>query len=730
MRRLFIAYLAAYSPVPNAVAQDTGGWTGVVEEVIVTAQKREERLQDTPIAATAFTGDAMRELGFDSSLELATHTPGLQMAQNFGEGNIPVVSIRGVGLIDFSEHNESPSAIYVDEVYKANLSGLDFQLFDLERAEALRGPQGTLFGRNATGGLVHYVTAKPTQEFDGYLEAGFGERGRTKVEGAVGGGLGEGVSGRVSALYHKHDGYYDNVFPGREDGNQLDQWALRAQVAVDPTDAFSMLLSVQAGENENDGGNPYPHRPVAPNPLTGLAEDAPTDFFGYANPSSDDLEVETNRQSRLETDYLSATLRLEWEGEAFSLISVSGYERIEKEFQNDPDASPNDIFATFFEPDGKQFSQEVRLQGATDNSRWVVGAYYMTYENEGNQTAEIPVFGIDQLVDWDMEVDTWALFGQYELDLSDRVTGVVGLRYTEEEKDYSNVIDTVVPGLGSVGAVVFDSNTVGDLASLDSDNVSFKAGLNYRATDDLLVYGHVSRAYKGGTFNMGFFPLANLADVPVSEEKLTSYEAGFKSTLSEGRMRLNGSLFYYDYQDHQAFLFDPLTLSNFLFNNDAEVLGLELELFASPAEGLDLILGISWLDAQLEDVQDPVAGGSASDRDMTLAPEITVNALLRYTFEVPWGGHLALQGDLLYTDESAFDAFNSPALVEDDYAIGNVRAIWTSGDERWSVQAFVENVADETYRTFAFDLGSAIGMVQDIYGKPRWWGASIRYSFR
>ena len=222
MRKLLVTLALIANSATGLAEERSGGWSGVLEEVVVTAQKREERIQDTPISATAFTGDAMRELGFDSSLEVATQTPGLQMAQNFGEGNIPVVSIRGVGLIDFSEHNESPSAIYVDEVYKANLSGLDFQLFDLERAEVLRGPQGTLFGRNATGGLVHYVTAKPSQEMDGYVEAGFGDRGRTKFEGAIGGGFDEGVSGRLSALYHKHDGYYDNAFPGGEDGNQLD----------------------------------------------------------------------------------------------------------------------------------------------------------------------------------------------------------------------------------------------------------------------------------------------------------------------------------------------------------------------------------------------------------------------------------------------------------------------------------------------------------------------------
>ena len=236
-------------PIATATAQEQAlPETAQLAEITVTAQKRAESVQDLPISVTAFTGEAMKELGVTSSMQLSAQTPGLQTAPVFGEGNIPIVSIRGVSMIDFSEHNESPSAVYVDEFYKANLSGLDFQLFDLERAEVLRGPQGTLFGRNATGGLVQYITVKPSQETDGYVDVTAGEYGKFVTEGAIGGGLTDTIAGRLSVIYSKHDGFNDqNDFPGRKDGNALDMWGVRGQLAFNPNDNLSILASVQAG---------------------------------------------------------------------------------------------------------------------------------------------------------------------------------------------------------------------------------------------------------------------------------------------------------------------------------------------------------------------------------------------------------------------------------------------------------------------------------------------------
>ena len=733
-RRLAVAVAVVAATAMPGLAQAQG--SGLLEEVTVTAQKREESVQDLPISVTAFSGDAMKSLGFTNSVQLAAQTPGLQTAPTNGEGNIPIVSLRGVGLLDYSEHNESPSAIYVDEFYKANLSGLDFQLFDLERVEVLRGPQGTLFGRNATGGLIQYITVKPSQETEGYAEVTGAEYGKVITEGAIGGGLTDTIAGRLSAIYSKHDGYNDQKFPGLEDGNQLDMWGARGQLAFDPTDDLSISASVSQGHNKNDGGNPNHRLNTAPDPTSGLAVAQPDDSFPASIPN-DKRAVNTDIQSTLETDDLMALFRIEYAlNDNIQLVALSGYENINKTFTNDVDSSPLTIFATDYDAKGEEFSQEIRLSGEYDKSRWVAGVYYMDYQNDGVQNAEAgpdatgaPVYIPFQDVTYDMHTKAWAVFGQYEYDFTDRLTGVVGLRYGSEDKNYDAIYTSQV---GDTSAdLAFTKANYGDLTKFDKDNTSYNVRLNYHVTEDLLTYVGTARAYKAGTFNLGFFPLADVSQIPVDQEELTSYEVGFKATFADGLARLNGAAFYYDYQDYQAFVFDSNTLSNFLFNNDAEIYGGELELQASPWEGWDFVLGLSYLDTTLKDVQEPGGdgtGGAIKDRDMVMAPELSANALVRYGFSA-FGGSAALQVDGTYNDDQYFDAFNSPALKEGSYMVGNVRASWTSADDSWTTTVFVENVTDEEYRLNAFDLTGLLGMVQEPWSRPRWAGVTVGYRF-
>jgi iron complex outermembrane receptor protein len=722
--QVLLSFVLIALPLGAALGQE-----GVLEEVTVTAQKRAESIQDLPISVTAFSGEAMKALGLTNSIQLAAQTPGLQTAQIFGEGNIPIVSIRSVGLIDFSEHNESPSAVYVDEFYKANLSGLDFQLFDLERAEVLRGPQGTLFGRNATGGLVQYITVKPSQETSGYADMTVGEYGKFITEGAIGGGLTDTVAGRLSVIYSKNDGYNTNEYPGREKGNQLDMWGVRGQLAFDPNDKLSILASFQAGSNENAGGSQYHYLATAFDPTTGLAVAQPDPPFV----SPDKRKTNTDIQPELKTDFLSGLLRIEYElNDNLRLVSLTGFESIDKEFNQDVDSAPLSILATYYKPKGDEFSQELRLAGDYDNSRWVAGVYYMDYQNKGDQWANAgpdftgaPVYIRFSTVAWDMHTKSWAAFGQYEYDFTEQLTGVIGARYGSEDKSFEETIASFF------GDLTFTKANYGDLTKFDKGNTSYNARLNYQVNGDLLTYVSTSRAYKAGTFNMGFIPLADVNDIPVDQEELTSYEIGFKSDFAGGLARLNGSAFYYQYNDYQAFLFDSVTLSNFLFNNDAEVRGAELELQTSPWEGWDFVLGLAYLNTAVKDVQEPGAdgtGGAIKDRDMVMAPSLSANALVRYSFDA-FGGTAGLQVDGTYNGAQYLDTFNSPAFREGSYMMGNVRASWTSGDSHWITTVFVENVTDEEYRVYAFDLTGLLGSAQEVWSRPRWAGISVGYRF-
>ncbi len=255
--------------------------------------------------------------------------------------------------------------------------------------------------------------------------------------------------------------------------------------------------------------------------------------------------------------------------------------------------------------------------------------------------------------------------------------------------------------------------------------------LNWTPSDNVLTYAGVARGYKAGTFNVGFTPIATDA-IPVDPEELTSYEVGLKSSNSNDTLQVNGAVFYYDYQDSQAFQFDGQTLSATTFNRDAEITGAELEVTARPTTRLSLRLALTYLDdATLKDVELPgpgFAGLPPTDTRMPLTPEWDVAGLVRYEFGVPWGGRLALQAAANYLSEQFFDAFNSPSHLESSYTTVDARVSWYSEDDKWKVSVFAENLTDEEYRTYAFDL-AFLGFATDVYGKPRWVGGTVSYNW-
>lgn len=695
----------------------------ILQEILVTAQKREQSLQDVPISLSAFTGQQARDLGIDSTLDLALYTPGLTMGQNSGDGDFPFISIRGVSQRDFSDVNESPSAVYVDEFYKANLIGLDQQIFDIERVEVLRGPQGTLYGRNATGGLIHYITAKPGDEVNGYGNLTYGEYDKVRFEGAVGVPLSDEVGVRLSVLHHEYDGWVDNTVPGADDGNALEATSVRGQVWYQADDSLRIGLIVQHSENDNDAGNMFQHVSADDPPPTFLSIPNPGQpgFGGYIEETPNDpRDTHSNRDIFLETVQTTAIGRVEWTVGELEFVSVTGFEATSKDASFDSDGTPFER-GTEVHPDGEQFSQEFRLSGSSDQMEWLLGVFYIDYDIDGSQsrcspgscaTNRLPVL-------YQLTTESYALFGNLDYAFTDNWSLTLGLRYSNEEKEYNlNNLDT---------GLVFNTSTVGGLAEIDEDDVDFNARLNWQPDENLLLYGGVSRAHKAGLFNLGFTAGAGaIPGIPVDSETLTAYEFGFKSDFMDGGARLNGALFYYDYEDSQAFQFDGTTLSAQAFNSDAEVTGAELELAFSPLEGFDLLTNVAYTDAELQDVT--LFGLQVVDTEMPLTPEWQWNLIARYRWSAPWGGYLALQGDVSWFDDQYFDSFNSPSHFEESYAVTNARVSWYSENESWEVTVFGENITDEEYRTFSFDL-AFLGFSTDVYGKPSWYGVTVGYSF-
>src|SRR5688572_23787697 len=764
----------------------------VLEEIVVTAQKREQNLQDVGISITALTGDQMRAFGFQGSTDLARVTPGVYLGGSIG-GQTSLFTIRGITQNDFSDWVEAPVAVYIDDAYIAMAQGQSFATFDTERIEVAKGPQGTLFGRNATGGLIQYITKKPTQEFEAYAELTGAEYNQFRVEGAVSGPISERISGRLSAMYNTYDEIFDNKYPEQLNGPPVagqgqDEWnddtiAARLQFQLDATDAVSALLSGYYSKTDTSTG-PYQSTPTVPvfdelgrlvntinaapgetreaigpggigidipavdGDFDGLRPVAGGDLFGYIDSDGEDFDVSKNiAYSELnEFESTGVGLKVSWDVGGAEFTSLSDFKNYEKFVNMDVDAAPyaQSMFLSQSEVD--TFTQEFRLNGSTDRTNWVAGLYYLQIDNQTNNglafEATSPfssplIFGVpvDAIGHVDLDTDAYALFGQVDFAFTDRWTLVAGARAMREEKDFSfsqfaylneddRYIDTAVQLFPLDAPFASDSS---------EDLWAGKLQLEFRPSDGMLLYGGVNRGVKAGSFN------AQLADgsprLPPDEreydaETLMSYEVGFKSTFMDGRARLNGAAYFYDYDDYQAFVF--VQSSGTVTNLQAETKGVELDFAVSPVSGLDIMLGASYFDATVEDLElaatDPSVEPLLKDVEPSFAPPLQIAALVRYAWPA-LGGELSAQVDGAYTDSFFHNLRNFDSQKYDDYTVGNLRFGYGSGSGNWELAAFVKNVTDERYRTIGFDLATLCGCNEDAYGAPRWAGVSLKINF-
>ena len=782
----------------------------VLEEVMVTAQKREQSLQDVGISVTAFTGDQMRALGVEESHEVAGLSPGVHIGGSMG-GQNSQFTIRGVTQNDYNDIVEAPNAVYVDEGYIAIAQGQSFAVMDIERVEILKGPQGTLFGRNATGGLIHYITRKPTFETEGYLDVTYGSfdtpanADQTTFEGAFGGPLvADKVAGRVAFRHNKQDGYLKNIYPfaavgagtfGASDSNSPgpgagadlggdETFSWRSSLLFTPQEDMSFSVSfnassaevstspyqskatigvldengelinvIDAGPNEtratiafdgSDGGSDQGNSGTLGFPFGRPVPGG--DFFGYIDPDGEDFTFSGDYafKDEGEIDTWGVNARFEWNfSDAVTFVAISDFKDYEKKLFLDVDAAPVNQLVNYQGVDATSFTQEFRLIGERDRMRWVAGFYYLNIDNTSNNGlkaprnslpvlfAGFPEPGVDIGVIADMETDSYSLFGQLEFDLAEQWTLVAGLRVMQEEKEF----EMDQPFFISLGTDQFNNGpflfSARPAPFIDDTSDTLWAGklqLDWRPADDLLVYAGINRGIKAGSFNApipGGLPFPD-STIPYDEEVLTSLETGFKLTIMDGRGRLNGTVFYYDYSDYQAFLFTGV--SGVVVNADAETYGAELELQLSPGEGWDVLLSGAYLDATVEDV--PFRIGSPlppQDRSPTYAPELQITALARYQWQA-LGGIMAIQGDAQYSDEFYYNLRNFDADKFDSYVIANARLSWIDPTEHWEVTLMARNFTDERAGNIGFDLATLCGCNELSFREPRWYGVSLRYN--
>jgi len=730
-----------------------------LEEIVVTAQKREQSVQDVGIAISTYSGEQLRDLGMNSAQDVSALAPNVTTVQPNGPSNY-ALAIRGVVQNDFVTNQESPVSIYVDEVYISQMSGSGFQLFDVERVEILKGPQGTLFGRNATGGLAHFVTVKPSQDFNGYGQMTFGEHEQINFEGAVGGALHEKVSSRLSLAATTNGGYVENRVSG-EDINNSNDYAGRLQFLIQPNESVDILLNARGSFQEIRTGF---WENVSTDPLSNLTPEA-TNFNGYRDGDGDVFEGDYDRLGFQDAHTWGTTANINFYFENVTFTSITDWQRVYRDYVEDSDASPFADFNFYLVTDSRQFSQEFRLSGETDRSRWVGGFYLLDVEVDDANGAETPLLGLvpggftdggpnspfpvregDRTFigndnPYETDVSSWSIFAQAEYDINDQFTAIVGARYINENKEhhYENNFVDFQPGFVMRNGnpnILFNAGTYDGVQ--DRSLWSGKLELDWKASEDLLIYASWNRGVKGGGFNSplditcadpvacptGFLPLTNDL-MRFGQETLYAYELGFKATLFDGKATLNGAGFYYDYQDFQAFRI--IGLSTFIFNADAESYGGELDLTAQPLDGLDFQLGVGYVNPDIPDV-DLGIGLGPQDTEPVQAPHWTLGGMARYTWPV-FSGDVALQMDFRHRSKHYFSLTRFEPSTENGYFVANARASYTTGDKHWEAALFVKNFTDEEYLVQTFDLGFVLGMTEQYYGTPRWFGGSISYSW-
>ena len=716
-----------------------------LDVVTVTATKRAENLQDVPISISAFNAAQIEATGSQNLQDLASSIPNLVYPSS-REGGGADISIRGV----FQQAQplqigfDNGYGVYLDGVYMGKHFSVNQDLGEIERVEVLRGPQGTLFGKNTIAGALNIVSKRPGNEFEGRVSADFGNYDLRRVRASVNLPIVEDkLAVRVALSGAERDGYVENRTLGTDLGN-IDDVNGRVLVGYTPTSNTGIYLSVD-------------HR----HSVTRHYEAENVDI-GQTNYTTDEEPYTVYRdfQDRNDLKTFGTSLTVEHEFDnGFALTSITGY-------RDDKINAPRDVDGSDFggynrvemHISQELFTQELRLASPQYNRfDYVAGLYYFNQANKRNEVSEVlptwipAIAGFANFI-YDVDVESYAAFFHSNFHITDDLTLFGGLRYTDETKELEALQTsdpvTILPAFG----VPFGQADIP--TDIQDSDVSYTAGLRYQFTDDVMAYGSVATGYKSGAFNVGgnitSGVLAN--ELTVDPEFVTSYEAGVKSRLFNGLAQLNGAVFLLNYDDLQVRVFDPSvgTIGSNVLKNAASVEshGFELELSARPAEPLLLALGIGYVDSTYESfegvpLQRP-AGSFGDDNDgvidrrtdatgnrVPLAPKWTVNASIGYDVPLPNQGEWRSRLDYNYKSEryGADGSTNDPADLLPGYSLVNLRTGYESPDGRYSMYLWAKNLTDETELDESRFIQFITSRLQKRYIEPRTYGVSLAYKF-
>lgn len=715
-------------------------------DIVVTATRRSERLDKVGLSITALSSGQLQTLGVKNSTEVMLHTPGAILETTGGAGLLGNFTVRGVANTDVNPNQESPNPIYLDDIYVSSPYESSIPVYDLDRAEVLRGPQGTLFGRNSTGGLANFISKRPTDQFDGFIHFTKGSFDQTRVEAAVGGPVDENTRFRLSGLMDRFNGWWKNY--SGHDTNASRHFALRGQLDHDFNSDFKVHLQMDYDRDPRTRSSTYKTINAYISPDTGQPISLPAnvdaygtgpgnDRVGYRDPYSA-FKGSFNDFGFLRKTRLSPTVKLDWRlSDSLSVTSLTNYTYFNMDYLEESDGTPVDLLRYTAAQKLKQWSEELRLSYSKDSLNLTAGLYYLSIDQNDLVGFKEPAysgtpFAFDLTNPFHQFVRSYSVFGQAEYSVTDKLKLTLGGRIIHDLKTFHSVVQFAELGNGVTGTAYnpplvtyeFSHATVGSLATEKKWMWSGRVQADYQIDPDTLIYAGFSRGVKGPGFNSNSGGTTSLQDTPFKAETLLAYEAGTKLKLFNHRVRLNLSAFYYDYKNFQAFAFSGVTSK--VSNNDARMYGGEAELSASPGAGFSLALGAAYLRSRVYDVNTVYSG--VRDQEAVNAPRWSLTGSIVKDIRIG-DNTLMFVYDANYVSTRYSSVDNNWATQMNHAIIQNIRMSFKLQEHSLEFTVFAKNFTNKAKEIVAFDALSTIGSKSVVYSPPRWIGGEIRYDF-
>lgn len=774
------AALALGITAPSFAQEAQAEQAPTTSEIVVTAQFREQRLQDTPLSITAVDATLLASRNQTDISQIAAQAPNVQLTQMGGAfGSSMAAYIRGIGQYDFNPAYEPGVGIYIDDVYYASLTGSVMDLLDLDRVEVLRGPQGTLTGRNSIGGAIKLFSAKPTSGSSGTVEATYGSRQRVDLRATANFELTENLFARISGVYKRQEGYVDQIDYGCQNpGNPLgigsnaatpsdcvtaklgekSYSGIRGSLRYNPSDNIDWIVTGDyTYENRTNAAGVMSATNTA---LTGGLDFSCGRFCTYANfymPAGGQATQAyySPNTTKFEGWGVSSNLTVGL-GDNLNVQAITAYRRYDQVFGTDDDYTPYSLIAGagYNDLSFKFFSQELRLNGQIgDKIDWTIGGFYnnqtSVYFTRQDIRYIVPI-GVPSLFlqfqgNDPVRANSKAAFGTVIFRPVENMTVTGGLRYTKEHKDYT-FVRTQWDG-GTLNDIFGVGALNGTVANYDGDKVDWRLSVDYRFSPEVLAYATVSTGFKGGGVTARPFTKNQAVNGTFDPETLRAYEVGLKTDLFDRRVRLNLSAFYNDYKNIQLPIGDCSVLDGFAPGTgpfpcaaiqnagDGEMYGLEAEFSASPVTGLDIDASLSWIDGKWKRI-DTAAQGALRVEDPITTPAWRGSLGIQYKADLGTSGSITPRFDLSYVGKQTIGRLINggvfgPLEYNPSITLGNARLTWKNEEEDLAISFEVQNLFDNYYYLplrFAA-VYSFVGTAYSNVGRPREWAVSVRKSF-